>query len=69
MCETVKLTKDLFRDAIKCEVCEYGQSIDPWYGLECVEISEEQVEALKQGKVLYYDDEEYATVIRLEEKK
>jgi len=69
MSERVRLTKDWFHNPIKCKIMRYGQFIDPWYGLESVEISEEQVEALKQGKVLYFDDDEYATVIRLEERK
>lgn len=69
MSEAVRLTKDWFHNPAKCEIRRYGQFIDPLYGLEAVEISEEQVEALKQGKVLYFEDGEYATVIRLEERK
>ena len=69
MSETVRLTKDWFHNPTKCEIRRYGQFIDPLYGLEAVEISEEQVEAMKQGKVLYFEDGEYAWVIRLAERE
>lgn len=67
MSDNTKLTKANFNDPLRCEVLEYGRFFDPWYGFIPIEITEEQIEALRQGKVLYTTDEEYATIIRLAE--
>lgn len=69
MSDKTKLTKAYFNDPFRCEVLEFGRFFEPWFGVEPVEITEEQIEALRQGKVLYTTDGEYATIIRLEERK
>lgn len=68
MSEMVRLTKEYFNEPLRCEVWKFGRFFDPWYGVVPIEITEEQIEALRQGKVLYTTDEEYATVIRLAKK-
>lgn len=64
-----RLTKEYFDTPCRCDVIKFGQYFDPWYGVVPIEITEEQIEALRQGKVLYTTDEEYAMVIRLAERK
>lgn len=69
MSEQTRLTKAYFNEPFRCEVLEFGRFFDPWFGVEPIEITEEQIEALRQGKVLYITDGEYATIIRLAERK
>lgn len=69
MSEQVKLTKAYFNEPLRCEVWKFGRFFNPWYGVVPIEITEEQIEELRQGKVLYTTDGEYATIIRLEERK
>lgn len=65
----IQLTKDLFKDASTFYVIKFGQFFDPMYGFDSIEITEEQIEELKKGNVLYADNDEYATIIRLAERK
>lgn len=69
MSDKTKLTKAYFNNPFRCDVLEFGRFFDPWFGVAPAEITEEQIEALRQGKVLYITDGEYATIIRLAERK
>ena len=69
MSDKTRLTKAYFNDPLRCEVWKFGRFFNPWFGVVPIEITEEQIEALRQGKVLYTTDEEYATIIRLAERK
>lgn len=64
-----KLTKEYFDGAYTCNTKSFGQFFAPMYGVTPIEISEDQIEELKRGKVLYTDDGEYAIIIRLGERK
>jgi len=46
-------------------VLEPDGECDPYWGLTSNEISEEQLIALREGKVLWFTDGEYAHLIRL----
>lgn len=48
------------------EMVDVDDEIDPYWGLSSMVITEEQVEELKNGKVIYFSDGEYAHAIALE---
>lgn len=52
------------------EIKEVGDEIDPWWGLGAYTISQEQIDALNAGKVLYASvNYEYAILIKKEGKE
>ena len=52
------------------EVKEIGDKIDPWYGIGTYTITQEQIDALNAGKVLYASfNWEYAMLIKKEGKE
>lgn len=55
--------KDGFR------IVGYGDRIDLLFGVRYLEITEEDITALRNGKLLYADDDEYVTLIRLKKGK
>lgn len=63
----VKL-KDLFRlegpDYV--EIVDINDAVDPWYGISKMVITEEQINQLKNDKVIYFSDGEYAYVVALD---
>ena len=48
------------------EIVDRGTPLDPWYGAENFPIGEKEIEALRDGKILYHNDGEYAHAIYLE---
>lgn len=65
----IRLTKEFFKNASRFDVRRFGQFFDPMFGVDPIEITEEQIEELKKGNVLYADNSEYVTIIRLAERK
>ena len=59
-----KLTNALFEGSYEVEMVEIGDIVDSLYGISTNEITLEQIEQLKRGKIVYFDDGEYAHVIR-----
>ena len=43
---------------------EYGDDVDEMWGVDTFEMADNDIEALKSGKVLYTTNGEYATLIR-----
>ena len=48
------------------EIVDRGTPLDPWYGAENLPIGEKELKALRDGKILYHNDGEYAHAIYLE---
>lgn len=71
MNKSVKV-RDLYKECPKysdiesVEMVDIDDKIDPWYGVNSMVITEEQVEELKNGKAIYFSDGEYAHVIVLD---
>lgn len=65
MVEKRVLAKSLFEYPDHCRILEYGEVFDAMFGCSTVEVGEQEIDALKGGKVLYFNDGEYATLIRL----
>lgn len=55
-----------YSDIESVEMVDIDDKVDPWYGLDTMVITEKQVEELKNGKAIYFSDEEYAHVIVLD---
>ena len=51
------------------EIVYKYETIDAMWGMDHVSISDDDIKALKEGKYLYYDDGEYATIISYKEEK
>ena len=65
--ESVKISDiALWDNPEEVMVLEPDGECDPCWGLTSNEISEEQMLALMEGKVLWFEDGEYAHLIRLE---
>lgn len=45
------------------EIISVGEPYEPWYGERWICITEDDIEQLKAGKMLYASDGEYATCI------
>ena len=62
--------KNLFRFPLKSsdyvEIVDINDDVDPWYGINKMVITEEQINQLKNGKVIYFSDGEYASVVALD---
>ena len=62
--------KGLFRtplaDSDYVEIVDINDDVNPWYGIAGMVITEEQINQLKNGKVIYFSDEEYAYVVALD---
>lgn len=43
--------------------------VDPMWGLNLIQITEEGMEALKNGKYAYFHDDEYAHLMRMKREK
>ena len=48
------------------EIVDRGTPLDPWYGQENLPIGEKELKALRDGKILYHTDGEYAHAIYFE---
>lgn len=46
-----------------------SDSVDPWYGMTAHFITPKQVEQLLKGKVIYFDDGEYAHLVYMKEEE
>ena len=51
---------------IPIEMVDMNDKVDVCYGCSISYITLEQIEQLKNGKVIYFDDGEYAHLIRVE---
>ena len=51
------------RDGEILDVVEKYEVIDALWGLDHVKLTDEDIKLLKEGKYLYYNDCEYATII------
>lgn len=60
-----KITEEWFDNCDLVEIHNMGDNVDPLYGMTATEITEEQLEELKKGKVAYSDDGEYAHIVRM----
>lgn len=62
--------KDLFRPPLEgpeyVEIVDINDDVDPWFGINPMVITEEQINQLKNGKVIYFSDGEYASVVALD---
>lgn len=62
--------KDLFEVPLKgsdyVEIVDINDDVDPWFGINPMVITEEQINQLKNGKVIYFSDGEYASVVGLD---
>ncbi len=55
-----------FDDANTVEVKNYGELFDPWWGYDAIELTQEDVKALLEGKVLESSvASEYGVLIRM----
>lgn len=63
----MKLTEDCFkRGANEAHSANYGDAFCPMYGYDVVELTEENIQALREGKVLItYINDEYTALIRM----
>lgn len=61
-----KVNKEDFEDycMTKVEILEEGDEFDSCWGTDFVRLTAEHLDALKEGKVLYWNDGEYSTVVR-----
>jgi hypothetical protein len=48
------------------EIVDRNAPLDPWYGHENLPLGEKEVAALRDGKILYHEDGEYAKAIYFE---
>ena len=58
--------RTMYSDIEPVEMVDIDDKVDPWYGPSTMVITEKQVEELKNGKVIYFSDGEYAHVIVLD---
>ena len=47
------------------DVLSEGDEYDSCWGVNFITLSEEYISALRDGKVLYWNDGEYSTIVRL----
>lgn len=45
------------------EIVKRDDEVNPMYGIRAVEITEEHISALRDGKCVYFNDGEYATIL------
>lgn len=48
-------------------ICKIGGEVDPMWGMNCILLSKEQINALLDGDCVWLTDGEYATVLRAEQ--
>lgn len=48
-------------------ICKIGGEVDPMWGMNCILLSKEQINALLNGACVWLTDGEYATVLRAEQ--
>lgn len=71
MLNEIILTPEIFEINSDDSICSrkflnYGEKFDPLYGMDAViEITEDDLHQLRQGKVLYCGNIEYCQLIRL----
>lgn len=51
------------------DMVDIDDEVDTWYGMDALLITEEQIDELKNGKVIYFSDGEYAYTIALDLKE
>lgn len=67
----MKLTEDCFRWGVnEAHSANYGDMFWPMYGYDVVELTEENIQALREGKVLItYINNEYTALIRMKKER
>lgn len=50
-------------------ICKIGDGVNPMWGMNCVLLSKEQINALLNGDCVWLTDGEYATVLRAEQEE
>lgn len=50
-----------------CELVDNYTNVNTMWGIDTVKITDADIEALKSGKCLYFNDGEYATVLYYDE--
>lgn len=66
MIEKIKIDRESikrFYSSYGVEICNYGDKVDPHWGLDAIKITDEHIKALQNGQFLYFDDGEYAHLI------
>jgi len=71
MRDKMKLTEDCFRyGANEAHSADYGEMFCQMYGYDVVELTQENIQALREGKVLItYINNEYTALIRLKKEE
>lgn len=47
-------------------ICKIGDEVEPMWGMDCILLTTEQINALLNGDCIWFTNEEYATVLRME---
>lgn len=64
------LPSDFFNENTrKFEALASGDYFDPLFGVDTFEITEEDIKALRHGMILYGNNDEYAMLIQLAERR
>lgn len=50
-------------------ICKIGGEVNPMWGMSCILLSKEQIDALLNGDCVWLTDGEYATVLRAEQEE
>lgn len=60
------ITPEWFKEGIDKKIIHYGDEVDTLYGCDIITITQDELSELLEGGILYFDNDEYATFIRIE---